>query len=78
MEFVIYYGVGMTAVFVVFKAILFERSFRLKGIIYGILYCAAVPFYLFNTNFGRCIYSAKLFLSNGTIFHGSDIMLYSY
>ena len=32
---------GMIAVFIVFTAILFERSFRLKGIIYGILYCAA-------------------------------------
>ena len=31
----------MAAVFIVFTAILFERSFRIKGIIYGILYCAA-------------------------------------
>ncbi|KAA9019504.1 hypothetical protein [Niallia endozanthoxylica] len=37
-EFILYYGGGMIAVFIVFTAILFERSFRLKGIIYGILY----------------------------------------
>ena len=40
-EFILYYGVGMAAVFIVFTVILFERSFRLKGIIYGILYCVA-------------------------------------
>jgi hypothetical protein len=40
-EFVLYYGGGMVAVFIVFTAILFERSFRVKGIIYGVLYCAA-------------------------------------
>lgn len=39
-EFVLYYGVGMIAVFIVFTAILFERSYRMKGLIYGILYCA--------------------------------------
>jgi len=38
MEFILYYGGGMIAVFIAFTAILFERSFRLKGIIYGILY----------------------------------------
>ena len=38
-EFVLYYGGGITAVFIVFTVILFERSFRIKGIIYGILYC---------------------------------------
>jgi hypothetical protein len=44
LEFIIYYGAGMIAVLTVFNAILFERSFRLKGIIYGILYCAAALF----------------------------------
>lgn len=39
-EFILYYGGGMVAVFIVFTAILFERSFRLKGILYGILYIA--------------------------------------
>ena len=51
-EFVLYYGGGMTAVFIVFTAILFERSFRIKGIIYGILYCAVSVVYLFCPNIG--------------------------
>ena len=42
LEFVIYYGAGMIAVLTVFNAILFERSFRLKGIFYGVIYCVAV------------------------------------
>ena len=46
LEFVIYYGAGMIAVLTVFNAILFERSFRLKGILYGVLYCVAVLFIL--------------------------------
>ncbi len=37
-EFLLYYGGGMTAVLMVFTAILFERSFRIKGIFYGIIY----------------------------------------
>lgn len=46
-ELVFYYGMGMTAVFVVFTGILFERSYRLKGLIYGILYCAiSVVFFI--------------------------------
>lgn len=39
-EFILYYGGGMAAVFIVFTAILFERSLRLKGVFYGILYIA--------------------------------------
>ena len=37
-EFVLYYGGGMLAVCIIFTAILFERSYRMKGIGYGILY----------------------------------------
>src|SRR5690625_2856390 len=37
-EFLIAYGLGLAFVIVIFTAILFERSFRLKGIIIGILY----------------------------------------
>ncbi|WP_071392908.1 hypothetical protein [Bacillus tuaregi] len=44
MEFILYYGGGMTALFIVFTAILFERSYRIKGIFYGILYCAVSLF----------------------------------
>ncbi|MFZ3591738.1 hypothetical protein ACOI1C_21600 [Bacillus sp. DJP31] len=39
-DFILYYGAGMAAVCIVFTAILFERSFGLKGIIFGIVYCA--------------------------------------
>lgn len=43
-EFVLYYGGGITAVMIVFTAILFERSYRLKGVFYGLLYSAASVF----------------------------------
>ncbi|WP_164214497.1 hypothetical protein [Virgibacillus sp. YIM 98842] len=52
-EFLIYYGIGFMVVFIVFTAILFERSFRLKGIllggVYGILSIAifTMPFFIF-------------------------------
>lgn len=39
-EFVINYGIGFMVVFIVFTAILFERSFRLKGIFIGFVYIA--------------------------------------
>ena len=37
-QFMINYGIGFMAVFIIFTAILFERSFRLKGILLGIVY----------------------------------------
>ncbi|MGE6259699.1 hypothetical protein ACQKCU_17710 [Heyndrickxia sporothermodurans] len=37
-DFIIHYGIGILAVFVVFTGILFERSYRLKGIIFGVVY----------------------------------------
>lgn len=43
-EFILTYGSGMTAVFIVFNAVLFERSYRLKGIVYGLIYCACSIF----------------------------------
>jgi hypothetical protein len=39
MEFFIHYGGGLMAVLVLFTAILFERSFRWKGIVLAIIYC---------------------------------------
>jgi len=39
-DFLIHYGLGITGVFVIFTAILFERSYRFKGIIYGMVYVA--------------------------------------
>ena len=37
-DFLIFYGIGIIGVFIVFTGIMFERSFRIKGIIYGIIY----------------------------------------
>lgn len=39
-SFLISYGIGLASVIVVFTAILFERSYRLIGAIYGLLYVA--------------------------------------
>jgi len=39
-EFVIFYGIGMIAVLSLFTFIIFERSFRLKGIVVGAIYLA--------------------------------------
>lgn len=38
LEFILYYGAGLMVVSILFTAILFERSFRWKGIFVGILY----------------------------------------
>ncbi|WP_077619852.1 hypothetical protein [Bacillus sinesaloumensis] len=37
-DFILYYGTGMAAVCVAFTAVLFERSYRIKGIFLGVLY----------------------------------------
>ncbi|TFJ91835.1 hypothetical protein [Lentibacillus salicampi] len=39
-EFILYYGAGFMAVSVLFTAILFERSFKWKGILLGSVYAA--------------------------------------
>jgi hypothetical protein len=44
MEFFIHYGVGFMVVLVLFTAILFERSFRWKGIALAIIYCLLSTF----------------------------------
>lgn len=52
-DFLFFYGVGATAVTVIFTAVLLERSYRLKGVVWGILYFLAalglfmLPLYLF-------------------------------
>ncbi|MEK6453804.1 hypothetical protein [Caldifermentibacillus hisashii] len=47
MDFFIFYGMGIVAVFVTFTAILFERCYRLKGIIFGGFYgLVSVGFFL--------------------------------
>src|SRR5690625_4881678 len=44
-EFILYYGLGFMAVMILFTAILFERSYRVKGIVLGLIYsCLAVAF----------------------------------
>src|SRR5690625_2835200 len=49
-EFIIAYGLGFAFLVVMFTAILFERSFRIKGIILGIVY-AVVAVVLFVSPF---------------------------
>jgi len=67
-EFVLYYGVGMMAVLVVFTAILFERSYRMKGILYAALYCALslfiflLPVLLNDFVFNNYFYVMELFV----------------
>ncbi|WP_042142275.1 hypothetical protein [Paucisalibacillus sp. EB02] len=43
-QFFINYGIGFMAVFVVFTGVLFERCFRLKGILFGILFAGVALF----------------------------------
>ncbi|WP_026695246.1 hypothetical protein [Peribacillus kribbensis] len=45
--FLLYYSLGLLALFSLFTAVLLERSYRIKGIVLGILYCAAVLIILF-------------------------------
>ncbi|MDX8366035.1 hypothetical protein [Cytobacillus sp. IB215665] len=45
-EFLLYYGSGMTFVFIAFAVILFERSYHLKGVFYGIIYSGLCLFIL--------------------------------
>ncbi|MEH7224630.1 hypothetical protein V7112_12550 [Bacillus sp. JJ1566] len=67
MDFILYYGTGMAAVCVVFTAILFERSYRLKGIFLGILYVAVSIFVFFAPIFinefmiGNYLFANELF-----------------
>ncbi|MGN7477468.1 hypothetical protein ACTHOQ_06405 [Solibacillus silvestris] len=44
LQFVLTYGLGMTIVAIVFTAILFERSYHLKGIFIAVLYSAVSIF----------------------------------
>lgn len=44
LEFIVYYGMGIMGVLVVFTAILLERSYRWKGFIAGVVYCGVAGF----------------------------------
>lgn len=46
-QFIIHYGLGLLVMVVAYTIILFERSFRLKGILFGILYGFAAVFVFF-------------------------------
>lgn len=71
-QFLLSYGIGIAGVFVVFTAILLERSYRWKGIVFGILYCLCIvallisPLimndYLENNGNGFSFYSYELFM----------------
>ncbi|RLL42036.1 hypothetical protein D8M04_15745 [Oceanobacillus piezotolerans] len=45
-QFLVHYGIGLMAVLVMFTAVLFERCFRMKGIILGVVY-AVISFFAF-------------------------------
>ncbi|WP_409299770.1 hypothetical protein [Peribacillus sp. SCS-155] len=55
-QFLLYYGAGIMAVFIIFTAILMERSYRIKGAILAIIYCVAaaavmiIPDYISGTD----------------------------
>ncbi|MBA9024805.1 MULTISPECIES: hypothetical protein [Bacillaceae] len=66
-DFLISYGIGMMFVFVLFTSILFERSFRLKGIVFGILYIIAAvllylsPLFILSNETYSVLYSEEIF-----------------
>src|SRR5699024_8995142 len=62
--FLIAYAIGLLFVMVVFTAILFERSFRLKGAIIGAIYIA-ISFFLFISPFVVVFMTGKMYLYVG-------------
>ncbi|MGE7608701.1 hypothetical protein ACQKML_19025 [Peribacillus frigoritolerans] len=82
-QFLISYGIGLMIMSILFTAIMFERSFRIKGIIMGLLYCgiAAVLFLapFFVMEFGNFnFYPNELFgllLALGIILTGLSVWL---
>lgn len=55
-DFGVHYGIGFMAVFVLFTAILFERSFGIKGIILGVIYCVLALLLLISPGIFTMIY----------------------
>ncbi|MGM1033056.1 MAG: hypothetical protein ACQEXK_11360 [Bacillota bacterium] len=82
-QFLLSYGIGLMIMSILFTAIMFERSFRIKGIIMGLLYCgiAAVLFLapFFVMGFGNFhFYPNELFgllLAIGIILTGLSVWL---
>ncbi len=60
-EFILYYGAGFMVMMILFTAILFERSFRYKGIVLGILYCVGAGFLFLSPVLFEAIYSVNFF-----------------
>ncbi|MFH0069600.1 hypothetical protein [Peribacillus sp. NPDC056705] len=58
-EFLLSYGIGLMVMSVVFTAIMFERSFRIKGIVLGLVYGGVTA----------ALFLAPVFIMNGGIFH---------
>ncbi|MFE4812421.1 hypothetical protein ACFQ9Y_14770 [Peribacillus simplex] len=85
-QFLLSYGIGLMIMSILFTAIMFERSFRIKGIILGLVYCgiAAVLFLapVFVMEFGDFyFYPNELFgllLALGIIVTGSSVWLGSW
>lgn len=69
-EFILYYGIGLMFVLVLFTAILLERSFRLKGALLGIGYSVLAlavflfPMYTFGVAQHQLLYPAEFLLLN--------------
>jgi hypothetical protein len=61
-EFILYYGAGFMVMTVLFTAILFERSFRYKGIAIAIIYCVASGFLFLSPVIFEAINSIGQFL----------------
>lgn len=66
-DFVLYYSAGLMGVIIIFTAILLERSYRLKGIVAGILYAVAAgflflsPFLITQRRFSNTFYQGEVF-----------------
>ncbi|RFU71511.1 hypothetical protein D0469_01345 [Peribacillus saganii] len=67
-QFLLSYGVGIMAVFLLFTAILFERSFRWKGIVIGILFIIFAGLLLMAPFFAEdMLYPTELLLLEGVL-----------
>ncbi|MES1041151.1 hypothetical protein [Peribacillus simplex] len=66
-EFLLSYGIGLMVMSVVFTAIMFERSFRIKGIILGLVYGGVTA----------ALFLAPVFIMDSGIFHFYSNELFS-
>ena len=67
-QFLVSYGIGIMAVFLLFTAILLERSFRWKGIVMGILFIIFVGLLLLAPFFvEEMLYPKELLLIEGVL-----------